>query len=150
LTGTSAVVFASTFTASSSDRAHSVSDLHDGYNNTWWGTGRTGDGAGVYVDATFNQPINLLDTVITPGAGVAEDAFTAESRPQTIKVTLTMADGTTTNSTITLPDSPGPDTFSIHGNNVTSIRFTLESAWLASPGPDIQVAIAEIEFFDKS
>jgi hypothetical protein len=144
------IVFASTFTASDSDRAHPVADLHDGYNNTWWGTGQTGSGTGVYVNATFNQPINLLDIVITPGAGLAEDTFTAQSRPQTIKVALTMADGSTTNSTITLPDSPGPDTFSIHGNNVTSIRFTLESAWLASPGPDVEVAIAEIEFFDKS
>jgi hypothetical protein len=144
-----ASVFASTVTASRSDPGHPVADLHDSYNNTWWGTGESGDGAGTYVNATFAQPISLLDIVITPGAGVAQDAFTSQSRPQTIDVTLTQADGTTTGTTLTLTDSPGPETFAVHGDDVTSIRFTLESAYLASPGQDAEVAIAEIEFFAK-
>jgi hypothetical protein len=144
------ITFATTVTASSSDPGHPVANLHDGYNNTWWGTGEQGDGAGVHVDATFAQPINLLDIVITPGAGVAQDAFTAQSRPQTIQVTLTRADGTSTSTMLTLPDSPGPETFAIHGNDTTKVRFTIESAYRASAGPGTEVAIAEIEFFAKS
>ena len=144
------IVFASTVTASHSDPKHPVGNVHDSHNNTWWGTGETGDGSGVHVDAAFAQPIGLLDVVITPGAGISQDTFTAQSRPQTILVTLTNADGATTSSTLTLPDSPGPKTFAIHGSDVTSIRFTIESAYLASTGQGTEVAIAEIEFFAKS
>jgi hypothetical protein len=144
------VIFASSFTASHSGPGHPVAKLHDGYNNTWWGTGETGDGSGVNVDATFAQPIDLLDLIITPGAGVAQDAFTAESAPQTIKVTLETADGGSTSTTLSLPDSPGPETFAVHGSDVTNIRFTLESAYQASTGPGVQVAIAEIAFYEKS
>jgi hypothetical protein len=143
-------VFPTTFEASHSDPAHPVGDLHDGYNNTWWGTGEPGDGAGVYADATFDQPINLLDIIITPGAGVEQDAFTAESRPESIKVTLLSANGSTTNTTITLADSPGPETFAIQGSGVVSVRLTLESAYLAEPSSGAEVAIAEVEFFASS
>jgi len=143
-------VFPSTFTASHSDSAHPVADLHDGYNNTWWGTGEAGDGAGAYVDATFDQQINLLDLIITPGAGVEADAFTSESRPESVKVTLLDANGNSTSTTITLDDSPGPETFAIQGNDVVSVRLTLESAYLAESQSATEVAIAEVEFFASS
>jgi hypothetical protein len=143
-------VFATTVTASHSDPEHPVSDLHDGFNNTWWGTGEAGDGAGVSVDAAFAQPINLLDIVITPGAGVRPDVFTAESRPQVIEVTLVRADGSSTETTITLADSPGPETFAIQGADVAGVRLTLQSAYLAQPSSATEVAIAEVEFFASS
>jgi hypothetical protein len=143
-------VFPTTFKASRSDPAHPVGDLHDGFNNTWWGTGEADDGAGVYVNATFDQPINLLNIVITPGAGVEQDAFTERSRPESIKVTLLSANGGTSNTTITLADSPGPETFAIQGSGVVSVRLTLESAYLAQPSSGTEVAIAELEFFASS
>jgi hypothetical protein len=46
-------------------------------------------------------------------------------------VTLSSADGGSTSTTLTLPDSPEPETFAIHASDVTNIRFTLESAYLA-------------------
>jgi hypothetical protein len=143
-------VFPTAFTASHSDPAHPVADLHDGYNNTWWGTGEAGDGAGTYVDATFDQQINLLDIIITPGAGVEQDAFTAQSRPESVKVTLLRASGTGTTTTITLADSPGPETFAIQGSDVVSVRLTIESAYLAASSSSSEVAIAEVEFFASS
>jgi hypothetical protein len=144
------IVFASSVTASQSDPHHPIANIHDGFNNTFWGTGETGDGAGVQVNATFPGPTDLLDIVITPGAGVSQDTFISESRPQTIGVTLTSADGSSTSTTLTLPDSPGPDTFAIHGSDITTIRFTIESAYPASAGSNTEVAIAEIEFFASS
>jgi hypothetical protein len=144
------ITFASTVTASHSDPGHPVAKLHDGFNNTWWGTGETGDGSGVHVDATFAQPIDLLDLVITPGAGTSQQAFTAQSRPQTIDVTLTSADGSSTSTVLTLSDSPGAVPFAVHGNDITAIRFTIESAYLTSAGSNSEVAIAEIEFFVRS
>src|SRR5262249_14404667 len=137
-------------TASSSDPGHPVADLHDGYYNTWWGTGETGDSAGVHADVTFAQPINLLDIVITPGAGTAQDAFTAQSRPPTIEVPLTSADDTSTSATLTLADSPGAQTFGVHANDIAKIRFTIQSAYLGPSSPRTEVAIAEIEFFARS
>lgn len=143
-------VFPTSITASRSDPAHPASNLRDSFNNTFWGTGEAGDGAGVYVDAAFNQPVNLLDLIITGGAGVAQDAFTAQSRPESVKVTLLSAGGGSTSTTITLADSPGPQTFGIQGNGIVRIRFTLESAYLAQPAPGTEVAIAELEFFASS
>lgn len=137
-------------TASHSDPAHPVADLDDTYNNTWWGTGEAGSGTGTYVTATFGQPVNLLDIIITPGAGIEQDAFTAQSRPESIKVTLTSASGSSTNTTITLADSPGPETFAIHGSGIASVRLTLESAYLAQVPARTEVAIAETEFFASS
>jgi hypothetical protein len=143
-------VFPTTFTASHSDPAHPVADLHDGFNNTWWGTGEAGGGAGAYVDATFDQQINLLDLIVTPGAGVEADAFNAESRPESIKVTLLHANGSDTSTTITLADSPGPETFAIQGSDVVSVSLTIESAYLAESQSATEVAIAEVEFFASS
>jgi hypothetical protein len=143
-------VFPTTFNASHSDSAHPVRYLHDGYNNTWWGTGEAGDGAGVHIRATFDQPVNLLDIIVTPGAGVEPDAFTRQSCPESIEVTLRSANGSSTNTTITLADSPGPETFPIQGSGVVAVRLTLGSAYLAQPSAGTEVAIAELEFFASS
>lgn len=140
-------VFPTTLKASHSDPAHRAANLDDGFNNTWWGTGVVGDGAGVSVSAAFEQPVNLLDVIIIPGAGVEQDAFTAESRPESVKVTLLRANGSKTSTTITLADSPGPETFAIQGSDVESVRLTLQAAYLAQSSSPTEVAIAEVEFF---
>jgi hypothetical protein len=115
------------------------------------GTGESGDGAGVYVDAVFAQPVDLLDVVVTPGAGAAQDAFTQESRPQTLSVTLYRADGGSTSQRIDLNDSPGAETFAVRGDDVVRIRFTVVSAYLAqTAGTGAETAIAELEFFCRS
>lgn len=133
-------------TASREDPRHPVADLHDDYNNTWWGSGLTGDAAGVHLDATFDQPVDLLDVVITSGAGTQPDVFAGESRPQAIDLTLYRADGTTSTSHVTLADTPGPQVFAVRGDDVTHVRFTIESSYNAAASPSTEVAIAEIEF----
>ena len=143
--------FVTKISASHEDPSHPFAAIHDGFNNTWWGTGEAGDGSGVHVDATFGQPINLLDLIITPGAGVAQDAYTSQSRPETIDVTLYKADNSSTQSSITLNDTPGAQTFKVRGNDVTHVRLTIKSAYLADvPGQTPEVAIAEIEFYVRS
>jgi hypothetical protein len=126
-------------------------NLYDGFNNTWWGSDKVGESAGVTLTAKFAQPIDLLDLIITPGAGTDPTVFYAESRPQIIDVTLTKTDGTTAQSTLTFNDAVGPETFKVRGNHVSSIVFTIRSAYLGSgPAKSTYLAIAEIEFFARS
>jgi hypothetical protein len=137
-------VFPAAVTASHSDPSHPVSLLDDSYNNTWWGTGLAGNGAGVRIDARFDLPIDLRYVIITPGAGVQSDAFASDSRPQRIQVTVFSSSDRSV--MITLADTPGAQTFAIPALNVTRVQLTLESAYQSS-SPDAEVAIAEIEFF---
>jgi len=142
-------IVVSSVTATSSDPRHPASKLHDSYNNTWWGTGITGNGAGVSITATFQQPINLLDVIITSGAGVDENTFSSESRPHQIKVTLIPTDGHSSSTVISLADSTGPQTFAIHGDDILHVRFTIENDYEA-PSANAEVAVAELEFFARN
>jgi hypothetical protein len=76
-------VYADKITASSQDPKHLAKLLGDGYNTTWWGSDVTGENTGVSVSAAFDQPIDLMDVIVTPGATTQEDTFTSESRPET-------------------------------------------------------------------
>jgi hypothetical protein len=143
-------VFATHWTASSSDPNHPLTKLYDSFNNTWWGPGAQGAGTGAYMNAEFDQPIALLDVIVNPGAGVEEDTFTSEWRPQSLDVTLTRADGSSTQTTITLNDNPGPQTFAVHGQDLTQIRLTVKSAYTADVSGFSELAVSDIEFFVRS
>jgi hypothetical protein len=144
------ITYASTVTASNSDPKHPVALLHDSFNNTWWATGLAGDGEGVSVTATFAQPINLLDVIITPGAGENEDSFTSENRPEQMQVLVSDASGKSTTQLINLADTAGPQTFAVRGQDVSSVKFTIVTAFQTPTPTKSQTAIAEIEFFEKS
>lgn len=59
-----------------------------------------------------------------------------------------MKDGTTTTRQIVLDQSAGAQSRSFRVGEVTKVRFTIESSYMASGSK--QVSIAEIEFFGPS
>ena len=131
--------------------AYPAKNLYNGYYNTWWGSNVGGTSTGVTLTAKFNQPIDLLDLIITPGAGTDPSTFDAESRPETMDMTLVKADGSTTKTTLGFNDAAGPATFKVRANDVSSIVFTIESAYLGSgPAATTYVAITQIEFYTRS
>jgi hypothetical protein len=144
-------VYADKITTSSQDPQHLAKLLGDGYNNTYWGSDQTGNNVGVYVEATFNQPIALMDVIVTPGATTQQNTFIAQSRPETMGVTLYKDDGTQTQTTITFNDSVGAETFKVRGNDIAKIRFTVKSIYPGS-GPDnsTELAITQLEFFARN
>ena len=144
-------VYANQWYAPDSLAQYPKSNLYDTFNDTWWGSNRQGNSEGVNIEATFDQPIDLLDLIITPGAGTNPDTFNEEWRPETMKVTLVKSDGTSTKTTITFNDTPGPATFKVRGNDVQHIIFTIESAYQGNgPASSTYVAITQIEFYDRS
>jgi hypothetical protein len=149
---------ATTVTASSQDDfGYPATKLIDQGNNTWWEDGLpsagngTDNGAGQWVQASFDTPLNLLDVMITPGASVTQSTFDEQASPHTVMMTLTDTNGKSSSQLITLADGPGPQPFSIHGNNIVTVRFTIESAYPASAAqsPNPEIAITELEFFSK-
>jgi hypothetical protein len=144
-------VYADKITASSQDPKHLAKLLGDGYNTTWWGSDVTGENTGVSVSAAFDQPIDLMDVIVTPGATTQEDTFTSESRPETMGVTLYKADGTSTQSTISFNDSVGAETFKLRGNDIVKIQFTVKSVFQGNSAANTtELAITQLEFFARN
>ena len=145
-------VYADSITASSQDPQHLAKLMADGFNNTYWGSDKQGDNTGVSIDAGFNQPIDLLDVIITPGATIEEDTFTTQSRPESLGVTLYKADGTSTQTTITFNDSVGPETFALRANDISKIQFTVKSIYQGNgaAADATELAVTQIEFFARN
>ncbi|MGW1779421.1 NADase-type glycan-binding domain-containing protein [Streptomyces sp. NPDC002143] len=143
-----APVFADSYAASRSYPGHKPELAFDRINNTWWGPGVSESGEGEWIEARFDQPIRLLDVVITSGTTTRPDQFTQSALPHRIKATITLKDGTITTRELTLDQSAGGQPRSFRVGEVSKVRFTIESSFLASG--DKQVAIAEIEFFGRS
>ena len=142
---------ASTWSAPESSEQYPVKNVHDDYYDTWWASSTLGESVGVSLTAKFDQPVDMLDVIITPGAGTDPTTFYAESRPQIIDVTLKMANGKTTKTVLTFNDTPGPATFELRGNDVSDVVFTIESGFPGSgPVQTTYLAISEIEFYTRS
>jgi hypothetical protein len=134
--------------ASNSYAQHGPQLAFDEHNNTWWGPGLTGDDAGRWIQAGFNQPVDLLDVVITPGESANASDLDSSALPQNLEADVTTADGKVQTTTLTLDPNVGPQTRELRFRNVVSVRFVIRSAYNASATK--QVAIAEIEFFGPS
>jgi hypothetical protein len=130
--------------ASRSYPGHDASLAFDKFNNTWWGPGVSEDGTGQWIEADFQQPVNLLDLIITPGISAKASDVSASALPHRIDALVTFASGRTTTVPLTLDDG-GVQRRSFHERDVSSVRFILQTAYNA--GANRQVAIAEIEFF---
>lgn len=138
----------SKISASNSYPQHGPELAFDEHNNTWWGPGFTGDDAGRWIQAGFDQPENLLDVIISPGESTNASDLGNSALPQTLQATVTDSNGKVSTTLLTLNPNVGPQTLPLRFDNVVTVRFTIESAYNASPTK--QVAIAEIEFFGRS
>ncbi|MEZ0094242.1 zinc ribbon domain-containing protein [Streptacidiphilus sp. EB129] len=135
-------------TASRSFPGHGPELAFDKINNTWWGPGISGDGAGQWIDAHFDQPTRLLNLVITSGESTQPSDLAKSALPHSIEAVVTTADGRTKSVFLTLDQVSGGQTRDFRVGSVTDVRFIIRSAYGAAP--DKQVAIAEIEFFGPS
>ncbi|WP_443046988.1 NADase-type glycan-binding domain-containing protein [Streptomyces sp. NBC_00267] len=136
------------FAASRSYPGHKPELAFDKINNSWWGPGVSQAGEGEWIEARFDEPTRLLDLLITSGTSVRPDQLTQSALPHRIKATITLKDGTTTTRQIVLDQSAGAQSRSFRVGEVTKVRFTIESSYMASGSK--QVSIAEIEFFGPS
>ncbi|WP_228474353.1 NADase-type glycan-binding domain-containing protein, partial [Streptomyces calidiresistens] len=120
----------------------------DKLNNTWWGPGVSQAGKGEWIEARFDEPVDLLDVVITPGVSTRADQLGESALPRRMEVEITHANGVKTTRDITLDQGVGPQHRDFRAKRVVTVRFVLDTAYAASD--DKQVAIAEIEFFGPS
>ncbi|MBP0462206.1 zinc ribbon domain-containing protein, partial [Streptomyces montanisoli] len=137
-----------TFKASHSYSHHSPKLAFDKYSNTWWGPGYAESGQGEWIEAHFQQPVNLLDVGITSGESAHADSLSKSARPHRMQALVTTDDGKTHTMDLILDQTSGFQSRAFRYHNVTSVRFTLGTAY--GTGPKKQVAIAEIEFFGPS
>lgn len=133
--------------ASRSYPGHKPDLAFDKFNNTWWGPGVT-PGTGEWLEARFDEPIRLLDVLITPGVSTRPDQLTQSALPHRVEARITTADGRTTTRELTLDQGAGAQRRAFRFDDVTAVRFTIESAYGVSASR--QVAIAEVEFFGPS
>ncbi|WP_329455863.1 NADase-type glycan-binding domain-containing protein [Streptomyces sp. NBC_01497] len=120
----------------------------DKVSNTWWGPGYSGSGQGQWLEAHFQEPVTLLDVGITPGESTHADTLSKSALPHRVEATITTDDGKVSTKELLLDPSSGFQSRDFRFHDVTSVRFTLETAY--NTDGKKQVAIAEIEFFGAS
>jgi hypothetical protein len=134
--------------ASRSFPEHGPEKAFDVVSNSWWGPGVTQSAQGEWLEARFRDPVRLLDIGITPGQSKHGDTLTKSALPHRIEARITTDDGKTTVRELNLDQGAGFQRRPFRAQNVTAVRFTIQSAYGADAKK--QVAIAEIEFFGPS
>ncbi|MGP2442457.1 NADase-type glycan-binding domain-containing protein [Streptomyces sp. JW3] len=134
--------------ASRSYPGHKPELLFDKLSNTWWGPGVNESGKGQWVEAHFNEPVRLLDVLITSGTSSKADKLQESALPHRVTAKITMKDGTTKTRSLTLDQAAGAQKRSFRVGEITAVRFTIDTSYGFSSKK--QVAIAEIEFFSRS
>ncbi|NUR01898.1 MAG: zinc ribbon domain-containing protein [Streptomyces sp.] len=136
------------YSASRFYAGHPAKLAFDKWNNTWWGPGVNESGQGQWIEATFGQPVRLLDLLITSGVSTHPDQLQQQALPHHITATITDDKGRTFTREITLDQTAGAQHIPFRVGEVTRVRFTIDTAYF--PDKKKQVAIAEIEFFGPS
>jgi hypothetical protein len=136
------------YTASHSYSQHGPGLAFDKVSNTWWGPGVSESGQGEWLEAHFQGPVTLLDVGITAGESTHADTLSKSALPHRLEARITTDSGKVTTKELILDQASGFQLRDFRFHNVTSVRFTLLTAY--NTGPKKQVAIAEIEFFGPS
>jgi len=123
---------------------HPVRHATDGLSNRYWGV----PGPGASVTYSFAKPFRLVDVIITNGASSSPEEYAKQGRALQIDMEVTARDGRKVRRKLTLSDKPGPQTFPTGISDATTIRLTLGAT--AGSAPDRHVALAEVEFFQRS
>ncbi|MFE6766904.1 NADase-type glycan-binding domain-containing protein [Streptomyces sp. NPDC057689] len=130
---------------SSAASGHAAGAAFDGFNNRYWAPKTTGDGAGEFLECTFDSPVGMRKMVVFAGTSARNDEFLTQARPSRIIAELTAKDGTRSTRTIRLADRAGQQTFDVRGSRTVRVRLTVDSVY--GTGKGRRVAIAEVEFF---
>ncbi|MER6615401.1 discoidin domain-containing protein [Streptomyces xantholiticus] len=134
-------------TASSAGKQHPAGLAVDGTTDKYWTPGRPGAAEGEYLEATFAEPVRLLDLVVHPGSSPVAEKFLTQARPSSLLVTVTSKDGRTTVRDVRLADVPGGQRFHLAVSDAVRVRLTVQDAY--GGGADRHLAFAEVEFFRR-
>lgn len=130
--------------ASSAAPDRSAELARDGISNRSWAPDVTGNGAGEWLEFTFDEPFRLVRVLVTAGNSTDDKTRLTEARPSKVRFTITDEDGQTHLEDVTLTDSGGAQPVSLPYSNVTTVRMTILDAYGATDNQ--HVAVAEVEF----
>ncbi|WP_328318697.1 NADase-type glycan-binding domain-containing protein [Streptomyces sp. NBC_00388] len=136
------------YTASRSYAGHNPQKAFDELNNTYWEPGVSQDGRGEWLQASFQDPVRLLDIIVTPGISIQASDLAHTARPHRVDAVITRSDGKIIERHLNLDQGSGPQRIDFRVGTVSSVRFVLRTAYGTSSKK--QVAIAEVEFFGRS
>ncbi|OEJ35725.1 hypothetical protein BGK67_14975 [Streptomyces subrutilus] len=142
--GKAKAVTATRAEASAELPGHPVAHATDGLSNRYWGA----PAPGASVTYTFGKPFRLVAVILTNGASSSPEDYAKQGRALQVDMEVTDRDGRKTYKKLTLSDKPGPQTFSTGISHATTVRLTLDAP--AGWTPDRHVALAEVEFFQRS
>ncbi|WP_432039265.1 NADase-type glycan-binding domain-containing protein [Streptomyces cucumeris] len=123
---------------------HPATNTTDGLNNHYWGA----PGEDASVTYTFRRPFRLVDLIITNGPSSSPQEYARQARALQFDLEVTTADGERHRKKLTLSDKPGPQTIPTGISRVTTVRLVLRQA--TGLGPGRHLALAEVEFFQRS
>jgi hypothetical protein len=84
---------------------HGAALAFDGLLSTGWAEGEMGDGAGSWIELTFDRPTDVTSVSIWPGnLSQGRRSFVEYGRPRTLTVTLFAVDGSEVSKQERLPD----------------------------------------------
>ncbi|RKN44100.1 hypothetical protein D7294_10235 [Streptomyces hoynatensis] len=133
--------------ASSESGEHTAAAAFDGFHNRYWAPDAPGEATGEYLEAEFEEPVEVRTILVTPGSSANQDEFLRQARPASLTVTLLSGAEEVATETLSLKDEPGAQTFSVHGADVDRVRITVDSAF--GTGDGRLLALAEVEFFGR-
>ncbi|MEW2387118.1 zinc ribbon domain-containing protein [Streptomyces venezuelae] len=135
------------YSASHASPGQAAKLAFDGYSNTWWGTGYSGDSAGQWIQADFGQPTDLLNLLITPGTSSRSAQAAEQARPMEFDIVVNDSAGKEHVMHRRINDG-GVQKLDVRVRDAVNARLILRSAY--GTGKKRQVAIAELEFFGRS
>ncbi|HZM76555.1 MAG TPA: zinc ribbon domain-containing protein [Candidatus Limnocylindrales bacterium] len=134
----------SKWAASSVQGTNGPERLSDRSLDKFWAP-RVGANQGSWVEATFPQPVRLLDIVVTGGQSGEAVQFQKQGRPHEIQALMTSQSGATVTAKFNLEDKQGAQSFKVKGDRINKVRLTFVDAHGMQPGR--YLAVAEMEFF---
>jgi hypothetical protein len=123
---------------------HPATNTTDGLNNHYWGA----PAPGASITYTFRKPFRLVDLIITNGASASPAHYARQARALQLDLEVTTQDGKRHKKELTLSDKPGPQTIPTGISDAKTVRLVLRSA--VGLAPDRHLALAEVEFFQRS
>ncbi|MEU2228127.1 zinc ribbon domain-containing protein [Streptomyces sp. NPDC018347] len=123
---------------------HPAANTTDGLSNRYWGS----PAPGASITYTFRKPFRLVDVIITNGASKSPQEYAGEARALEMDLEVTTEDGEQHHKRLTLADKPGSQTVPTGISDVTKVRLVLRTA--TALAPDRHVALAEVEFFERT
>ncbi|MFI5931006.1 NADase-type glycan-binding domain-containing protein [Actinoplanes sp. NPDC051494] len=132
--------------ASSAAPGHPARLVTDGLSNRFWAPAK-GKSTGQWVEMTFDQPVRVLEMIVTGGVSPEQDLYLGAGRPADLVVSMWTPADVRTDQRLHLSDHAGPQNFSMAVGDVTRIRVTIESGYDLAQGR--VPAIAEIEVFRR-